>query len=157
MGIRLKNIKKLNDLAKAVEITLEKNVDVPIMKGIAEEMADVIVKRTKRSQVVKEPEGRISKMKQKADGAESTLTDTGQMLDSVIGRTAGRGRAVVTLKDSRKGGGSNIEIAGFHQFGTSKMPARPFLNLSKTEVDRLIKLLDEVLQEKIDRTLITVT
>lgn len=155
MGIRFKGVNKLEKFFGKIELSLKENVDQQIMRGIADEMADLVVNRTKRSQVVKKSGGRITRMKNKADGSRSTLTDTGQMLDSVYGRSPKRGRAEITLRKARKGSKvDNLDLAGFHQFGTKNMPARPFLNLSKTESEKLVKLLEQVIQEKINQALI---
>lgn len=47
------------------------------------------------------------------------LRDTGRMVNSITGKSAGHDVIV----------GTNVEYAAYHQFGTRTIPARPFLPL----------------------------
>ena len=143
----------MKELSKLIEIAVKDGVGKDTMRQVAEASAEMIRNRTRRGKGVKKSKGSEIDLAKKKNGKKSTLTDTGQMLDSLVGRSAGESEAVVTILDKRKKG-SNIEISGFHQFGTSNMPARPFLNLSKTEAEKAAKLLEKIMGEKVNRKLI---
>jgi hypothetical protein len=74
---------------------------------------------------------------------KSNLTFTGQMLDSIKTISAKVGSAIVSVSGRRKDGMSNKEVAEFVSV------ARPFLNLSKPELNALQKLI----RQRIDRIL----
>ena len=62
------------------------------------------------------------------------LIDTGDLELSLIGE--GEGNITQITNDSLVYG-TSIPYAGFHQHGTSNIPARPFLNVNEDQLSRL--------------------
>ena len=72
---------------------------------------------------------------------QKILVDTAQMMNSITFKTiAGRvvdGSVLVGPEGSRTGSNvTNEQLSVFHQLGTKKMPARPFLGLNKAHNDK---------------------
>lgn len=155
---------------KAEKINLIKIIGDPIDKATrsalkkshmnrdAKFMADQIKKRTRLGRGVAIQNGRSFKLAPLKDDTvhgreilqdngdlsvftrpeKSNLTATGQLLDSIGGgsTTAGSGRIFIT--DNRKDGVSNSEIEKGHD-----KKLRPFMHLSKPEINRLNRRIRE--------------
>lgn len=63
------------------------------------------------------------------------LIDTGAMLGASLGRNAGTAAAVESNAQEVGVKGDEIFYAIFHQLGTSKMPARPFIGMREETID----------------------
>lgn len=165
------NIKKL-EAALAAAI---KEVESPqTMKEVGEEMADRIRKRTRLGKGVAERGGnpeplkplsrsyrdqragkvafftdeegivhpykpkRAPKLSPQTSAGKSNLTRTGELLDSIAVLTAKLGSVIIGLKGKR-----NKDVAAYVS------QDRPFLNLSKPELNGLARLI----RERIDKVL----
>ena len=69
------------------------------------------------------------------DPGDSLLIDSRDLVDSIESRVAGKSFAVWT----------EIEYAGPLQFGTSRMPARPFLGVSRENQEAIESWLETIL------------
>ncbi len=142
-----------------------KDVSSPAaMREIGNEAADRIRKRTRLGKGVAAPgadpiplkplsdsykdarkkqRGNKGKLSSFTSAGKSNLTFTGQMLDSLRVLTQSASSVVIGLYGNRKGGGSNSEVGGFVS------EVRPFLNLSKAEMNGLAR----IIRERIDAAL----
>jgi len=68
------------------------------------------------------------------------LIDTGQLMQSVISDS--KGHIEIVSSDSTTFG-TSVFYAGFHQFGTTKIPARPFLGVPPKSLDAAIRMLGD--------------
>jgi phage gpG-like protein len=68
--------------------------------------------------------------------SKSNLTETGQMLNDITYSTS-QNSIRIFFKTER-----SDTIALYHETGTSKMPARPFFHLTKTEAKEVNRILE---------------
>lgn len=158
-----KQLRTLNkQLKKAITLDLAKPSQ---MRFLGTEAIKLIVKRTRNGFGVEadgQPSRRLLKLADSyvnyrrqnrfrlhpsATPRKSNLTFTGQMLDSFQIRQVTQGRTFIAPFGRRSGGGpTNLQVAqfvtdGIHKSG--KVRPRPFNNLSRSEIQRLAKLLIE--------------
>lgn len=62
------------------------------------------------------------------------LQDTGALRQSIVKRLEGNRSVIV---------GARVEYAPFHQFGTKRMPARPFLGVSPATREEIMDVIDD--------------
>lgn len=81
----------------------------------------------------------------KIRSSKCTLTDSGRML-SDISYSVDKEGLTILFKSS-----SSSEKAERHESGTSRMPARPFFNVSKTDLKDVQRLLNSMAEDYINR------
>lgn len=74
--------------------------------------------------------------------AAKPLRDKGILMNSLT-TSVTRPKGIWTLKPLMLAVGTNVPHAGFQQFGTKHIPARPFLVLQSDEPTKILKLLSE--------------
>lgn len=81
-----------------------------------------------------DPETGVSWAPRKREGdGHPLLIDTGALLQSAVGS----GPGMIQRLDAREVTiGSSVYYGKFHQYGTNKMPARPFMGASPETLDR---------------------
>ena len=88
------------------------------------------------------PRGRKrDRKKRKGQGADKPLRDTGLLMASLTASGVGAPQHVERVTESGMIFGTSVPYASFHQHGTSRIPARPFLGISprlQTALRRLI-------------------
>jgi len=137
----------LNNIIKDVRSQVAKQR----MQLLANEALRLILERTRAGFGVKDSGGRISKLKKLSpkyvayrkrnrrllssttSPETSNVTFTGQMLESLKVQQAANGRASIRAPGKHKSGPSNEKIV-LYLAGQGRV----FLNLSKTEVDKLL-------------------
>ena len=67
---------------------------------------------------------------------KSNLTFTGRLLRALTGKVE-RNKMILYFKENRSDGVTNRELLDWHTNGTSKMPKRPFFELTKKEYKTL--------------------
>jgi hypothetical protein len=150
-----KQLRTLNkQLKKAITLDLAKPSQ---MRFLGTEAIKLIVKRTRNGFGVEadgQPSRRLMRLTENyvnyrkqnrfrlspfTTPGKSNLTFTGQMLDSFQIRQVSQGRTFIAPFGRRKGGGpTNLQVAGYVTEN-----GRPFNNLSRSEIQRLAKLLIE--------------
>lgn len=75
--------------------------------------------------------GRLTAQGRAALAGRKILTDTGRLRRSITGRVWGN-RLVI---------GTNVEYAPYHQYGTSRIPARPFLLFQAEDLEFFRRLI----------------
>ena len=79
-----------------------------------------------------------SKLHPETSPNKSNLTFTGQLLDSLGVKSASKSEVIIAAnRRRRKGGITNDELAGILETRGRNRPARPFLNLSTKEIQKL--------------------
>lgn len=115
-----------------------------VIKKVAEEEVANVQERIRNSKT--DPEGRawspwsMATLRQRqADGTAGNglLYRTGSLLGSIQYRISQKTLTIF----------SNVGYAKFHQFGTSKMDARPFLGWSRTSINRIKELFKEQVEK----------
>ncbi len=86
--------------------------------------------------------------KRKMYGAKPILERTGRLRRSMIGQT---GDTVYRANETEMHVGTNVPYSGFHQRGTSKMPARPPISFSGSQKHRMMKTIQRGLIREIRR------
>lgn len=170
-------LKQIANIQAAIKDAVEDGIGIPAMRKIAKDAAEEIKLRTRlgygvtRGGAPKQPlkplasstienrkrakiAGRLSQL---TTPTRSNLTETGQMLDSLVGDSPAAGKAIVRLKGTREGGLSNEKLAGFHQSGTGNMPARPFLALTDLQIKRITDSLRQDLIKRVNKSLTKLT
>ena len=118
---------------------IEKAPDAVIKKVAVEEVA-ATQERIRNSKT--DPEGRpwtpwsMATMRQRqkeGNAGQGLLYRTGSLLNSIQYRISNKTLTIF----------SNVGHGKFHQFGTSKMDARPFLGWSRTSINRIRDLFKE--------------
>lgn len=154
----------LSKFSRAMAKVLEDVSSPASMREIGDEAADRIRTRTRLGKGVDERGGdpfplkalspgykEFRKKKKAGPGklsqftspGKSNLTFTGQLLDSIRVISQGAASVVIALYGGRKGGGTNKEVGGYVS------EARPFLNLSKAELNGLAR----TIRQRIDASL----
>lgn len=141
---------KAMDALVAASIVKDQAAIRKLAKLFAEEAKAMIYARTKAGKAVGSYNGGESPLKKLSPSyirrrqtfaglhpttspGKSNLTRTGQMLESLAVEEMPGGKFFVVVRGTRKGGGSNAEVA---QWVTEQ--GRPFLNLSRRQLDKLI-------------------
>lgn len=96
-------------------------------------------------------QGKINKFiksrQPKLDGTtspkRSNLTTTGEMLRSIAARLSGS-KVIIEMLGSR-----NKKLLEYHTSGTDKMPARPFFELTLSELKQLRRIVREEIKKKL--------
>ena len=139
------------------EVTSQKN-----MREFGEYAVDRIVKRTRLGKGVDERGGDPKPLKALSESykkkrrtseelssttrpGKSNLTFTGQLLDSIKVITIKAGSVLISATGRRKDGLTNKELTGYVS------EDRPFLNLSKPELNGLSKLIRERIESILKR------
>lgn len=144
-------------------------------KRLGQQIVDIIKKRTRTGKAVGKmngPTGKFVKIKEKTvdyrkkyeknlseftTPGRTNITATGQMLDSL--RSESKTDSIViyfedkrtTELDGRPSKITNSKLAKYTQEGSNNRPARPFLNLSRTEMDEIAKTIKRDILEMIRR------
>jgi hypothetical protein len=154
----------LSKFKKQMESVLKEIQKPQTMKEIGEFARDRIVKRTRLGKGVSDrgaeaqpldplkEDYRARRKRLKKDGrlspkttpSKSNLTATGQMLDSVTVK-ASDGKALIQVTGTRKEGGSNKDVAGYVS------EKRPFLNISKAELNGLNRFIRETFEKVLNK------
>lgn len=102
----------------------------PVMQIVGETVASSTKLRFNKEQA---PDGKAWKKSQRAirEGG-TTLIDTGRLRGSIISVADDDGVDIGTL---------DVPYGPFHQLGTRRMPARPFLGLSDNDEDDVLRIL----------------
>lgn len=132
-------------LSKAIDKEIRSK---KFLKGLADKGAVLIRVRTRLGYSVEKFNGPRTKLEKLAlstkkirkkfkslasttTKTKSNLTFTGKMLDSIKAKTSGR-KAIIFISNKNR-----AEVAEYHEEGTDKMPARPFMHLGRIEVKEL--------------------
>jgi len=120
------------------------------LRKIGDEIIEEIQESTEAYRNPKTGRGykKYSKEYAKQKGVSRRQVDlrlTGRMMESLkakVKRKEGKGAVSVDVTGAR-----NKKLAGYHQNGTDKMPARPFMFISKKTLSRIInKLKKDILK-----------
>lgn len=138
----MSNFKKIRVAIKETEKGL-RNIE---LQPVAEKARDLVFNRVKSGVGVNDDNAerpRAKRLKKLASGRKSTLTDTGQMLDNLVGN-ASRNTIRVFVKDNTReeSDRTNAEVADFVR------KDRPFLALTGIEQDIIDEEVTELLENK---------
>jgi len=149
----------INEISRELQKQLKKGVSSGEMEKVAKFAAGEIRKRTRLGFGVAKNQGTKKKLKKlspaykkqrkkksnlsaKTQPAKSNLTLTGEMLDSLDGKSSGTGQAKLFFKSAQAK--KKSEFVG---------KDRPFLHLSQIELKRVIKFLEEGIVKKLNKFL----
>jgi hypothetical protein len=137
---------------KAVQVQLFRGIKASTspkqMRSIGIFVANMIRKRARAGYGVKVTGGRKRKFKKLASGKASNVTDTRQMLSSIGVRLA-RNRKVIVMP---LGGRSKSDLANAEVASFVTKQGRPFMNLSKVELDLLHVKYDNILNKEMKKS-----
>lgn len=142
------------------DLTAEDN-----LKTFGQDLRDIIVRRTRLGYIVPSTNAPKEKMEalapstkkqrkykqKKGDLSDLTspnkanLTLTGEMLNSLTSETK---QGVISISPK---GDRNKKLAAYHQEGNSKMPSRPFLDLSYEDVRQLTVKMQDAFTKILDK------
>jgi phage virion morphogenesis protein len=72
------------------------------------------------------------------------LRDTGVLMASLAGRGAGN---VTKVRSTALDWGTSVAYASYHQQGTGRIPARPFLGIGPKQEDGIVRILVEHIEK----------
>ena len=160
----------MNKIGKKLQRAANKISSRSAMKNLAEDGVELIRKRVRAGRGVKTAGGVEKKFKRlakstiesrrrkrlhpKTSPGKSNLTETGQMIDSMKAKSAGRGGAKIVFEGTRRSNGkriSNKELASIHdkQGASKKRVKRPFFRFSGKEIKKLTKQVERELKRLI--------
>lgn len=100
---------------------------------------------------LKRPRSRRRDKRAKGGTGQKPLRDTGLLMASVQGRAGVRGSVKVMGRLSVEQG-TSLPYAGYHQFGTRHIPARPFLGVTEKDADRIGMMVADVALKQISQS-----
>lgn len=109
------------------------------VKAIADEIADNITKNiSSGKKYTGGAVARLAKSTIKRKGSSIPLIHTGKLLHGIIVSRAGDGYIIQFRKTRYKGGISLDKVATYLNYGTPKMPSRPFFGITPANARRII-------------------
>jgi hypothetical protein len=155
-------IKDIARIQKAIEESFNEAISVPAFRPHMQKAANLIRIRTRLGSGVKSVGGTKQALKPLADSTKenrkrlkiqgklssltspgkSNLTMTGQMLESLKGDAVSRGKGIIRLTGTRPEGLSNEKL------GEYVSEARPFMNLTKSELKEIV---DDIRKDALQR------